>query len=385
MKRNLHNVVSLKQNNRALILDAIRRHPISRADISRQVGLSKSAVTMLIAEMMEEGLLLEAGPAEKDGQLGRTSILVDLVPSYAFAVGVTLHRRRIGVCATDLKANCLFQVRESVGSFAEPDEAVEWITRTVWEEMEKNGLSFSDCIGIGISSPGPLDYRSGVILEPPGLPLFRHYPVKAKLAEKFDCPIYLENNAVALAHLDFYRRGGPKDNRLFVVAADGIGSAMLMNGRVFRGSRGFAGELGHISIDPEGKRCGCGNRGCLEQYVTLLALKERFGFTEYETVADKAAEGEESAREVISYLVNRLGTALVNSVNMYDLDTVVLYGEYAYRAERLAEHLQAYIREHAVVCRAHEVAVTPSVLSPEDKDLASAISALNGFFKNGRR
>ena len=157
MKRNLHNVVSLKQNNRALILDAIRRHPISRADLSRQLGLSKSAVTMLIAEMMEEGILLEAGPAEKEGQLGRTSILVDLVPSYAFAVGVTLHRRYIAVCATDLKANCLFRVRESIDTFAEPDEAVAWITRTVREELERNGLPFSDCVGIGVSSPGPLD------------------------------------------------------------------------------------------------------------------------------------------------------------------------------------------------------------------------------------
>ena len=382
MKQNPHNVLTLKNSNRALILECIRRSPISRADISRRIGLSKSAVTMLTAEMIEEGLLREAGLAERTPELGRTSILMDLVPDYAFAVGVTRHRRHIGVCATDLKAQALFRVRQSIDAFQQADEAVDWIADTVREELSRHGLSWERCVGIGISSPGPLDYRSGVILEPPGLPMFRHYPIAARLRERFDCPVQLENNAVALAMLDFYRLGGAEGNELFVVVADGIGSALLMDGRVFRGAQGFAGELGHISIDPAGRRCSCGNRGCLEQYATLAALWERFSLTGYDTVAELAARGTEQACEVLDYLAERLGTALVTGVNLYDLDTVVMYGEYAYRGELLNRRLHRYIREHSLTYQVHPVAVVSSALSLEDRDLASAVSALNNFFAN---
>lgn len=384
MKQNPHNVLALKNNNRALVLECIRRSPISRADISRRVGLSKSAVTMLTAEMIEEGLLREAGLSEKDNSPGRTSILVDLVPSYAFAIGVTLHRRRIGVCATDLKARCLFRVRETIAAFATAAAAMDWIESTIRRELAACGLPWERCVGIGVSSPGPLDHRGGVILEPPGLPLFCRYPVVQELSQRFGCPVYLENNAVALALLDFYRRGAQEGNTLFVVAADGIGSALLIDGQVFRGAQGFAGELGHICIDPEGERCSCGNRGCLERYVTLSAVRERFGFAAYEEVADRAAAGDAAAEAVLDYVGERLGTALVSSVNLYDLDAVVLFGEYAYRAGLMTGRLQRFIREHSLVCRVHPVSVFPSALSLEDKDLASAISALNGFFRSTR-
>ena len=382
MKQNPLNVLTLKNSNRALILECIRRSPISRADISRRVGLSKSSVTMLTAEMIEEGLLREAGLAERTPELGRTSILMDLVPDYAFAVGVTLHRRHIGVCATDLKAQPLFRIRKPLTEFFRAEEVVAWIGDTVAAALEERGLPFERCVGVGVSSPGPLDYRAGVILEPPGLPLFRRYPIVARLQERFACPVHLENNAVALAQLDFYRRADAQGSELFVVVADGIGSALLNDGRVFRGAQGFAGELGHISIDPTGRRCACGNRGCLEQYATLSNLRERFSLDSYETVADAAANGNPQALEVLDFLAGRLGMALVNCVNLYDLDRVVMYGEYAYRGELLNNRLQRYICRHSLTQQVHPVTVVPSALTMEDRDLASAVSALNDFFAN---
>lgn len=381
MEKNPQNVYSLKNSNRARILECVRHQPISRADISRQLGLTKSAVTTLANEMIREGLLFEAGPAEKSTAPGRTSILLDIVPSYAFAAGVTLHRRFISVCLTDLKAHSPVSVQMPLESFASPDMALDWIEQSIQRLMRQAGLPAQRCVGIGVSSPGPLDHAGGEILEPPGFSLFHHYPIVNRLRRHFDCPVFLENNAVSLALTDFWRRGGTLGNTLFVIVTDGIGSALLQDGRVFRGSQGYAGELGHISVDPQGDRCSCGNRGCLERYASLEAMKARFDFEEYREIVDRAEQGDNTANAILQDLVTHMGMALVGSVNLFDLESIVIFGEYAYRAEILTKQIEQYIRRHSLICRAHPVSVLPSVLTLEDAHAASAISALNAFFE----
>lgn len=384
MLANPQNVSSLKNSNRARILDCIRRQPISRADISRQLGLTKSAVTMLTNEMMGEGLLYEAGLAQKSSAPGRTSILLDIVADYAYAVGIMLHRRTIEVCITDLKLCRLAGEQQPTAVFSTPDEVLAWIETTVHRLLNEQKLTTERCVGIGISSPGPLDCVNGVILEPPDFPLFHRYPLVQRMRERFSCPVFLENNAVALALTNFYIQNTP-GNTLFVVVADGIGSALLQDGRIFRGSQGYAGELGHVSIDPNGQCCSCGNRGCLEQYATLQAMKERFGFERYDVLVDRAEQGDETAQAVREELVTRIGAALVNSVNLFDVDTVILFGEYAYHADELTRRVEAYIARHSLICRVHPIEVIPSVLTLEDVGVVPAITALNAFFAQENR
>lgn len=385
MRKSPHNVATLKNSNRAQILECVRRGPISRIDISRQTGISKPSVTLLTGEMIGEGLLCETGLSARSAGPGRTSILIDLNGSYAFAVGVALHRRRISVCLTDIKAQCLTCRQAPVGDFADADAVLDWAERVISGEIARLGLSAASCVGIGISSPGPLSYRDGIILEPPGLPLFHRYPLVARFRQRFSCPVYLENNAVTLSMTDFYRRGGISGNSLFVVVDNGIGSTLLQDGRVFRGAQGFAGELGHISVDPGGDICSCGNRGCLEQYASLSALRARFGFDRYETVVEAALAGNTAARGVLEHLAVYMGTALVSAANLYDPDTVVLYGEYAYKAEVLTGRLEEYIRRHSLVCRVHPVTVLPSVLTAEASYVSAVIPALNAFFAQDHR
>lgn len=378
------NVHSLKTSNRARILDLIRRQPISRIAISRQLGLAKSAVTMLTNEMIHEGLLYEAESAEKSLSPGRTPILLDLVPTYAYAISVMLHRRTMKVCVTDLKLCPLATDCRDTASFTTPDQVLDWIEATVHRLLQHLRIPIDRCVGIGVSSPGPLDCVNGSILEPPNFPLFHRYPLVKKMRERFSCPVYLENNAVSLALADFYLQNH-QGNTLFVIVADGIGSALLQDGRIFRGSQGYAGELGHISIDPDGIPCLCGNRGCLEQYVTLQALKTRFGFQSYEEIVDGAESGNEKATAAMRDLVMRMGTALVNSVNLFDVDTVVLFGEYAYHAKRLTDQLEAYIAHHSLICRVHPVVVKPSMLTLDDVGIVPAMAAINTFFEQVNR
>ena len=382
MKRNPSNILAMKSYNRALILSCIRRRPISRIEISREVGLTKSAVTMLTNEMIREGLLCEAGLSEKTAAPGRTSILLDIVPDFVFAMGVTLHRKAISVCLTDLKSELICSSKAPIGEFSTAVQAVDWIEASLRKLMQEKGLKIEKCIGIGISSPGPLQYDKGIILEPPDFALFHHVPIVKLLKQRLQLPVYMENNAVALALTEYYRNTEAQfRNTMFVVIADGIGAAVLQDGKVFRGLQGFAGEIGHISIDTDGERCSCGNRGCLELYATMSSLKNRFGFENYQTVVDDACKGIPYACGIMDYLSSHLVSGLVNAINLFDLDAVIFYGEYSYRGYWLAKKLESAIWQQSLICKAHQVKVLPSCQSMETSESVAAAPILNAFFE----
>lgn len=383
MNQTPQNVNTLKKSNRAAILECVRRQLISRVDISRKTGLTKSAVTMLTNEMIAEGILYERSLSLRGKSMGRTSVLLDIVSDYAYAIGVALHRRHIRVCVTDLRMNQLARKEQLTETFSSPDEAIFWIADAIRKVLESQKIPMEKCVGIGISSPGPLDYANGVILNPPHFPLFEKYPVIEKLGAMFPCPVYLENNSVSLAIADDYLRCEPLKNSLFIVALDGIGSALMQEGKVFRGAKGFAGELGHISIDPQGPVCSCGNHGCLEHYATMKAMKKQFGFEDYTRIADGTAEKDPRCTEIMDALTRYFGEALVSCVNLFDLDSIVLFGEYGYRSEELTGRIEAFLSEHSMICRVHPVSVIPARLSADAMDTASAIAALNGFFTQG--
>ncbi len=375
------NVSKLKVNNRYMILDCLRYSSVSRAELTELTGLAKSTITTLTNEMISQGLLCEAGLAEKSNKAGRTRVLLDINGNFGFAVGINLHRKRISVAAVNIKGEIIFEFSESTSDFKDDIDALESITGELNKKIKMAGLDINRMVGIGVSSPGPIDYKNGIILEPPNFNLFNNYNIVESLKSAYDCPVYLENNAVTLALYEHYYINKLVGSTLFVIISDGIGGALLQNGEIYRGAYGIAGELGHISINPTGDMCACGNRGCLEQYATLSSVKKRFGFEKYEEIIDDVLIGKKEGLEVIDFITETLGCAFVGAVNLFDLERIVLYGEYSYKSELLTNKIESYINEHSVICKAHKVEVTSSGQDYANVSAAAAVPALNGFFK----
>ncbi len=373
------NVSTIKDANRATLFRELRKQPLSRAELTRRSGLTKSAVTMITNDLIAEGQLAEIGTMVS--ARGRKSILLDIVGNYRYAIGVELHRKHIGLCVTNLKAQVVGQVRRDRLDFADGHEALQWVATTAEALLAANGIPWEKLIGIGVSSPGPLDRVSGVILNPPNFPLFAGMPVVQLLQERFQLPVVLENNSVLLTIAE-YDHGALKHSRngMFVIISDGIGSCVLHGGRVYRGIGGHAGELGHTSVDINGPACTCGNHGCLELYATLDALKRTFGFDRYESVVDGAISGDERSLRILDYLAERLACALVGAINLFDVDSVVLFGEYSYRPELLISRLNALIAERSIISRAHPVTVAPSALGGDTPVAASTAALLAEYF-----
>ncbi len=372
------NILELKNNNRYRILDLLRYESLSRAELSQKTGLAKSSVTTLVNEMINDGILLEVGLAKKDGTAGRTRILLDINGDYGFVLGINLHRKRISLSAVNIKGKELFTFTLPTDDLTDAN-TFDTIKKLLPQNIAEAKLSMNKLLGLGVSAPGPLDCEKGIILEPPNFKLFNNFPIVERLKKEFNCPVILENDAVTLAIAEHFYMEKQIGSSLFVTISNGIGGALMKNGDIYGGSHGIAGELGHISIDPFGEECPCGNRGCLEQYATLSALKNRFGISDSdELISDDSEKG----KNAFEFLIKTLGNALVGAVNLFDLDTIILYGEFDKNTKKITNALEKYIKEHSVICKVHPVKVRPSGLKKGSSPFAAAIPAINQFFNN---
>lgn len=382
MADNALNIAELKENNRHRILEALRYTPLSRAELSRAIGLTKSSITALTNEMIADGIIYEAGSAPKSYKAGRTGILLDIKSDYGIIIGINIHRKRISVAAIDLKGKAVFKFSNEVTEFGSTEQAFDSIIKNLESNIKSSHIKKEKIISIGVASPGPIDFEKGVILEPPNFSIFNNFSIVERLQNIYGCSVFLENNSVALALLENHTLKGNYGRSLFAVISDGIGGTFLQDGEIYRGSHGVAGELGHISINFEGEKCVCGNYGCLEQYATLSALKNRFGFERYENVVDSALAGDEKSQQIIDYIVNALGTAFVTAVNLFDLDKIILYGEYSYKSQFITEKIEEFIKLHSITSKSHKVSVVASIQNLNDVAIAAAMPAHDRYFKN---
>ena len=380
MRSYARNVYTIKSENRALMLNYVRRGPISRAEIAKAAGMSKSAVTMIINDLIEEGQIREVGST--DAACGRKPILLDIVAEYRYAAGIALHRNSVYVCITDLAGIMVAYATYPVDRWEEPHAMLDFLYAELMRLLEEKGIEREKCIGIGVSAPGPLDYVGGRILNPPDFLLFHYVDVGEYLRNKSGMPVMVDNNAVLLAMQEYnVQRESTACNSMFIVMADGIGSAILCGGQIFRGSGGFAGELGHTSIHADGIPCSCGNVGCLEKYISMSALREKFGITSYTKLMDDAYMGDRASLRVLEYISSEFSCAIANAVNLFDLDAVIIYGEFSYRNEKLRQLLQKDVERRSVITKTHPVEVRFSDMTPEQANASVCAAIIQRHFE----
>ena len=363
-----------------MILNIIRKSPISRADISKRTGLSKSSVTMITNALISEGRLIEIGTDES--LKGRKPILLDIVSDYRFAAGVILHRKEIRTCLTDLKCEVLASNSCPISNFKCAEEILDYAAKSLKALIKKCGFNADKCIGVGISSPGPLDRENGIILSPPSLEILHNTQVVKGVSERLNINnVVLENNAVLLAMRENVLQNEENmRNFMSVIVSNGIGSAIVTDGEIYRGAGGFSGELGHISVVTNGMPCDCGNKGCLEKYASLDAVKKKFSFPHYHALVDNAYEGDEFSLSVLQYIANYLGSGLVTAINLFDLDAVILHGDYSYRPKIINYMLKKYIDENSFVAKAHNVSVIDTSDRREKEDGNSTAAVIEQYF-----
>lgn len=268
------NLLHAKNHNRRAVLDAVRRHDgLSRADITRLTNLSAQTISNLVGELEEAGLLLAGEPIrQKRGQPARP---YRLNPDGGYAIGFQLTGTQIDAVLVNLMGE--ERERSSLPiNHPDPKQAIDLLVAASHDIISKSGLDPDRNIGTGIAMPGPVG-----IAGPTGIaPGWEGFDLAKAMTEKAGCPVFVENDADAAAVSEkLYGKARELENFVYIFIGHGLGAGLFLDGRIIHGAQGAAGEIGHIPVEANGRQCGCGRKGCLERYVSLLALYEEFDAT----------------------------------------------------------------------------------------------------------
>jgi predicted NBD/HSP70 family sugar kinase len=315
--------------NRDILLEIIRTNqPISRADLSRRSGLQRSTVSQIVEQLIEEQWVREGAIARLPR--GRRPTLLGLNEDLV-VIAVDLRPSQASVAVVDLQGRLISCVQLPLGS----DPAVS--TKNLIDCMKRvrskhHGKSFE---GIGISLPGRVDPKTQCLIFAPNLK-WEDFDIKTAVERGTGLPVELENaaNACLLAELWFERMDGVR-NAVLLTISEGIGCGILANGNLIVGQSGMAGEFGHVSFDPTGPPCGCGQNGCLETYASCLAALRYYAksagaaaqpITFHQLLA-LADEGDASALHAIQLQAEHLSKGLRLLIAALSPEVILLAGD----------------------------------------------------------
>ncbi|UXY34396.1 ROK family transcriptional regulator [Streptomyces albidocamelliae] len=322
----------MRRRNLARVMHAVSAQgPLSRAAVASHIGLTRAAVSTLVDDLIRWGLLEELGP-ERPGRVGRPGSALAVSGRGPAGIGAEIGVDHLAVCAVDLRGTVRARgVRYGANRGRRPGPVIEELTDLVREVVADAEQEDLRPAGLAVAVPGLVARDGRTVVRAPNLD-WHDTDLGALMSEAGPLTVDNEANFGALAEL-WLGDGVASRDFLHVSAEIGIGAAVVLDGGLLRGSRGFAGELGHVPVRPDGPACPCGGRGCLEQYAGEEAVLRAAGLEPGEDLvgllAERAAEGDERVREALRDAGTALGVALTGAVNLLDPETVVLGGALA--------------------------------------------------------
>ncbi len=315
--------------------------PLSKAQLADRLQVSRTTIGAEVARLAEQELAGEVGPAASRG--GRRSTLVDLDPSIRF-VGISIGATGMSVGVTDGRLAVLATRDQACDIRQGPEAVLATALQCAREALADAGVD--QPIGAGVGVPGPVDFHRGVSVSPPIMPGWDGYPVRDAVSRELGCPVVLDNDVNVLAvgeqHAGVAR--GARDF-LFVKIGTGIGCGIVIDGELYRGVDGCAGDIGHIRIDDFGPICACGNTGCLEAFsggaalareateaarskrsAVLAAILDEKGELTAADVGAAVAQGDPQAVQLIRDSGRRVGQVLATLVSVFNPGMIVIGG-----------------------------------------------------------
>ncbi len=381
--RTAQNGSQMRLLNRMMILSLVRRGPVARSELAVETGLTRAGISVIVGGLIEEGLLVETGFRGSAG--GRKPVLLELRPDYGFALGLTISRAGAEVGVVNLKGELLWQTPLGALPLSR-SAALLKIKQVLRRTLASRRLANHRFLGLGISTPGPVDVMAGAILNPPNFELWHGVRLCDELADVAGRSVFLANNSQALTMAEkAYGKGRDGGSFVLLVVENGIGAGIVRGEEVFSGWRGFGNEVGHTSIDYQGPECECGLRGCVELYASvpnvLRALRRsRPQIATWNDFIDSAHAGDAVCRRVLEEQARALAAALANVINMLELEAIVLTGDILYRGELLRQAIERQVNLTAMNRRLRHIPVHLSSLDKHSAVMAAAGIAIEKFF-----
>ncbi len=376
----------VKKENKTLVLETIKNNnPISRADIANMTGLNKGTVSSLVSELIDEKLINESGPGKSKG--GRRPVMLLFNEVAGYTVGIDLGVNYILGILTDLEGNICQETAISFQdlSYQEIQDKLFQIIDTLIASAPSSPYGI---IGIGMGVPGTVNLH-GEILLAPNLK-WKNVHIKSILEEKYHVPVIIENEANAGAYGEKKFGAGKKYNHIIYVSVGiGLGVGLILNGQLYKGNNGFSGELGHMTIEMNGKECRCGNLGCWElyaseQYLYETASKLNFPIPPSETISLNtlialAKKGNKDTIHLFETLGDNLGIGLTNIVNIFNPEQIIIGNRITAAKEWIQEPIN-HRMNRALTFQQKDLKIDFSSLSKHSSALGVAAFSVENFF-----
>ena len=318
---------------------AWRKRRLSRADIARTLKLSRSTVSGQVQDLIDRGLLVEAGRGESRG--GRRPIMLDFQYDALNVLGIDIGATHVSVVLTDLRGQPLQWRHEIHPVRTDPEGTRELLQKMCDSCLLSQPQGKDRLVGIGIAVPSPVDPANPEWLPEVVIPDWQGHSELGGLRTRYDAPVFIENDATLGALAEHYWGAGRGvEDFIYVKVGRGVGAGMILGGKLYRGASGIAGELGHLSIDPKGPPCVCGQNGCLVKYIGSAALVARakklasqirdsvLAGTQLslEEIVNAALQEDSLACMVVQKASNSLASALAGYVHILNPRMVIIAG-----------------------------------------------------------
>jgi glucokinase-like ROK family protein len=360
----------VRERNLSIVLRYIwdAGQPIARARLTEISGLNKSTMGNLLTQLQAWRFVRETGTVNVGP--GRPGTLIDIDPDGGRLIGAEIGVDFISVALTDLKASVVWRKKiETNGSSRQQAEIIAQTEGLLQEAIAETRAVGCRLLGIGVGVPGLVDHATGTLLFAPNLG-WSNVPLREKW-QRYGVPVIIENEANAAA-LGEHMIGVAKhlDHFIYLSAGVGLGGGLMIGGKLYGGVGGYAGEIGHMTLVPDGPQCACGNRGCWETFVGPTAILERvreaaqqgqtpilmslpevlgdLSAIRMQHVFEAAARGEEAVRQVLDDVGRYLGIGIANLLNAFNPSMVVLGGELSLAGPYLLPRVRREVEARAL-------------------------------------
>ncbi|ADV68096.1 ROK family transcriptional regulator [Deinococcus maricopensis] len=383
---------AVRARHTLLILDQLWHEDLARVDLAARVGLSRSAISSIINELHAAHLVLEVGRRERH-HAGRRATVLTLNAQAAFLIAVDLGATHVRAALLDLRCRVLSTREVPHDIQTGPERTYAAIHELIAAVLADASVSVERVAMIGVGIPGPVDHHTGRVVSPPNMRGWDDENVAGNLERTYPAPVYVDNDANlgALAEHRFGQRAGTAD-LVYVKAATGIGAGVILGGRLHRGARGGAGEVGHISINEHGPAGRSGNPGSLESYASAPVILDIFrayaragATTSLPADTDltglmRAADRDPLARRVWQETGQHLGIAVTTMLNLFNPGAVVLGGTLSRAGEPLLHAVRAVVQHRAMSINRDRVHIDLGTLGAMTTVLGAGVMLLDHLF-----
>nr|WP_100348743.1 ROK family transcriptional regulator [Luteimicrobium subarcticum] len=369
---------SLRESNRARIIEAVKHHGgLAQVELAGSTGLSPATVSNIVKELVAAGIL-QTTPSTRSG---RRSQYVTLARNVGLVAGVHFGARHLRVAVADATGQVLADQRMPLGTDHRADAGLDRVALLLADMVESLDATLPELLAVGLGVPAPFDTSTGHVSSSSMLRGWGGVEIARVTSKRLGAPVFVDNDANlgALAEL---RQGAAKDvaQAAYVSVSHRIGSGLIINGEVYRGSIGTAGELGHVTIDEDGPICRCGNRGCLETFAgaqhLLELLRVSHGALTLRDVIRLALEGDAGCRRVVADAGRAVGIALANLCNLLNPSRVVVGGELARAGDILLDPIRETVGRSALPAASGALEIVPAELQGEAEILGAIALAI---------